>query len=85
MCIRDRPYGLQYDPVKHLFPDIVDFAGAGVALVIGADKMILAVVLVSSRIHGHRKCHGSFHSYLDKLKESISAFGYHIVPRWIHR
>ena len=38
------PYGFRHNPVKHLFPDIVDFAGAGAALVIGADKMILAVI-----------------------------------------
>ena len=40
------PYGFQHDPVKYLFPDIVDFAGAGVALVVGANEMILAVILV---------------------------------------
>lgn len=40
------PDGFQHDPIKHLFPDIVDFAGAGVALIIGADEMVLAVVLV---------------------------------------
>ena len=40
------PYGFQHNPVKHLFPDIVDFAGAGVALVIGADEMVLRLILV---------------------------------------
>ena len=34
------PDGFQHDPVKHLFPDIVDFTGAGVALVVGADEMV---------------------------------------------
>ena len=38
--------GLQHNPVKYLFPDIVDFAGACVALVVREDEMVLAVILV---------------------------------------
>lgn len=36
----------KHQPVEHLFPDEMDLAGAGVALVVGADKVILAVILV---------------------------------------
>ena len=46
MCIRDRNT-FQHPPIKRNLPDVMDLAGTRIALVIGADEMVLRLILVS--------------------------------------